>query len=348
MKRFPRLSETFILDEILRLEAAGLHIAVDSLKDPGDQPRHPQFDRVRAHVRYVSRSGNQAQAVARRATEGGFDRIHAHFATLSTEVAISAGRLAGLPVTATFHARDIFHRDYAPSVATKLASLSAVVTVSRYNADHLRSFTTGTPVHVVYNGVDDTPQPGPNPSGPVLCVARLVSKKGIDVLIRAIGVLARRGVNRELVIVGEGELRGRLEDLARRLGVEDRVRFAGALTKPDVERAYAEASMFVLPCRIDEFEDRDGMPTVLGEAMRHGLPVVSTDVIGIPELVRHGETGLLVDPDDPAAVADAISRLDRDLVAAAELGRKGADHAAALLDPRVATDSLLEIFGGRV
>ena len=128
------------------------------------------------------------------------------------------------------------------------------------------------------------------------------------------------------------------------LGLADRVVFHGALAGPDVDAAYARASAFALPCRVDEDGDRDGLPTVLGEAMARGLPVVSTDLVGIPELVRHEETGLLVPPDDVPALAAALHRLREDDVLANRLARDGRDFAADLLDPKRSTDDLLRVF----
>lgn len=350
LKRFPRLSETFILDELLRLEALGMGIGVDSLKNPEDQPTHPQLAALAAEVRYLPKRDIPTQALmtARRALEEGFTHIHAHFATSATEVAVAAGSASGLPVTATFHAKDIFHREYAPGLAGRVAGVTAVVTVSEYNAAHLRRVLPGTPVNVIYNGVGAVPCAAAVPGGPVLAVARLVPKKGLDLLVRAAAELADRGRPIRVKIVGDGPLRGDLERLAVRTGVAGSIEFTGPLTRPDVDAAYREASMFVLPCRIDEDDDRDGMPTVLGEAMRRGLPVVSTDLIGIPELVRHRETGLLAEPENPTALADAIDELRRDPVLAAELAEKGAAHAERLLDPVHATATLAELFrGGR-
>ncbi|MGF1667043.1 MAG: glycosyltransferase family 4 protein [Acidimicrobiia bacterium] len=346
LKRFPRLSETFILDELLRLEAAGVEVAVDSLKAPEAQPSHPQLARLEAEVRYLPSKGRatQSQMVARRALEGGFTVIHAHFATSATEVAVDAGAAAALPVTATFHAKDIFHRQYAPGLAQRVSGVSAVVTVSEYNAAHLARVLPGTPVEVIYNGVGAVPRAAATPDGPVLAVARLVPKKGLDLLVRATALLAVRGHEIPVMMVGDGPLRGELETLAADLGVAGLVTFTGPLTRPEVDAAYAAASMFVLPCRIDADGDRDGMPTVLGEAMRRGLPVISTNIIGIPELVRSGETGMLVEPENPAAVADAIAGLRDDPAGAAELARKGAAHAAALLDPAAATAALVKLF----
>ncbi|MGF1617565.1 MAG: glycosyltransferase family 4 protein [Acidimicrobiia bacterium] len=352
LKRFPRLSETFILDELLRLESAGIEVAVDSLKAPEGQPTHPDLASLKAEVRYLpgEEVGTHALMVARRALDGDFSGIHAHFATSATAVAVAAGAIAGLPVTATFHAKDIFHEQYAPGLPDRVSGVTAVVTVSEYNAAHLARVLPGTPVKVIYNGVGAVPHVRANPAGPVLAVARLVPKKGLDLLVRATALLAALGREIPVVIVGDGPLRGELEKLAVELGVCELVAFTGALTRPDVDAAYAAASMFVLPCRIDPDGDRDGMPTVLGEAMRRGLPVISTDIIGIPELVRPGETGVLVDPESPASLAAAIAALLDDPVGAAELARKGAAHAAALLDPAAATLALVRLFeevGGR-
>jgi glycosyltransferase involved in cell wall biosynthesis len=121
--------------------------------------------------------------------------------------------------------------------------------------------------------------------------------------------------------------------------------FHGALAGPDVDAAYARASVFALPCRVDEDDDRDGLPTVLGEAMARGLPVISTDLVGIPELVHHEETGLLVPPDDVDALAAALVRLGEDVDLADSLARAGRDFAADLLDPKRSTDDLLRVFG---
>ncbi len=347
LKRFPRLSETFILHEVLRLEAAGVLIGIDSLRDPEPGPLHPQLARLGAEVRHLPRTSldEQARLVAARAVAGGFDQIHAHFATSAAEVAGMAGAIAGIPVTVTAHAKDIYHEEYAPGLARRLVGAAAVVTVSEYNAAHLRQILT-QPVHVVYNGVAVSHHLEPRPTGPVLCVARLVPKKGIDVLIRAAGLLAAAGSPCDVEIVGDGPLQAELESLAAAIGLSNSVRFLGALSAPGVDAAYGRCSMFALPCRIDGSGDRDGMPTVLGEAMQRGIAVVSTDLVGIPELVRNGETGLLVPPDDPFALAGALDLLGRDPRLTAEIAAKGRAHAARLLDPAEATTALQAVFAG--
>jgi glycosyltransferase involved in cell wall biosynthesis len=345
LKRFPRLSETFILHELLGLEAAGVEIGVDSLRHPEPGPVHPALLRLAANVRHLPRVplAVQARLVAARAVAGGFRQIHAHFATSAAEVAVMAGAVSGLPVTVTAHAKDIYHREYGPGLAGRLAGATAVVTVSEHNAAHLRA-ALAQPVHVVYNGVAAPPRVNPNPTGPVLCVARLVPKKGVDLLISAAGELASSGRPIDVEIVGDGPLREDLEALAASVGIEHRVHFLGAMAAPGVEAAYRRCSIFVLPCRIDAAGDRDGMPTVLGEAMRRGIPVVSTDLVGIPELVRNGETGVLVPPDDPDELARAIDELVCDPGRAADMAAKGREHAARMLDSATATRALLAVF----
>jgi glycosyltransferase involved in cell wall biosynthesis len=123
-------------------------------------------------------------------------------------------------------------------------------------------------------------------------------------------------------VIGDGPLLGELTALAESRGVADVVRFRGACSPEKVLEAYARCSLFALPCRIAADGDRDGLPTTLLEAMARGLPVITTNVIGIPELVRAGENGLLVPPDDPDALAEAVTSVRADAELAARLGRE--------------------------
>ncbi|MGD9754218.1 MAG: glycosyltransferase [Acidimicrobiia bacterium] len=383
LKRYPRLSETFIIRELLNLEAAGLTIGVDALLEPEEQPRHPELDAVRAEVRYLPRRPRRqpevlaahgrvarrhpagwARAVvgaARRHRQGDakawrrlghavlvadrIDRqqvthVHAHFATGAAEVARDAAAIAGCPFSVTAHAKDIFHADNAPELARRLHGAAGVVTVSRYNVAHLRT-VLDAPVHYVPNGMEAPPAHGPDPDGPLLCVARLVPKKGIDTLLRALAV---PGSTARLELVGDGPLRGELEALVAELGLVGRVRLLGSLPSDEVAERYRRCSMFVLACRVAADGDRDGMPTVLVEAMGRGVPVISTDVAGIAELVQHGRTGLLVPPDDPEALAAAIDKLAHDPALAADLGAAGRELVVHEFDPARAATLLREVF----
>lgn len=362
LKRFPRLSETFILREVLALEERGERVLIDSLLPPEKGPRHPELDGLaapvrllpghprlrewrvaRAHLRGAARSplrwlrlalraaGEreswrrfvQAGLVADRARREGVRHIHAHFATAAAVVARDAAALAGVPVTVTAHAKDVFHSDNAPLLPGRLHGVRAVVTVTDYNATHLRAVLRRTPVHLVRNGIDLGAPRQDAKDGPLLCVSRLVPKKGIDTLLASLPLLVPDRPHLQLELIGDGPLAETLRIRCRDLGIEDRVRFRGALPSGEVQEALRRCALLVLPCRIDGSGDRDGLPTVLVEALACGTPVVTTDILGLPELVRHGETGLLVPPDDPVSLAGAIRALLDDPVRAAALGAAG-------------------------
>ncbi len=390
LKRFPRLSETFVLHEMLGLEAAGDLVGVEALLPAEESPRHAALVRLRGTVRYLPRRPRrldpavfvallrvahrnprrcfgtaarvrrgqlrggwrrfaQAALVADRAGREGFDQIHAHFATAAAEVAVLAGQLSGLPVTVTAHAKDIHHRDNAPLLPIRLSRAAAVITVSAANAAHLRAELAGVPVHHVANC---TPLPdfaealGPDPAGAILTVCRLVPKKGLDVLLAAMAQLADSHPNLRLEILGDGPERAPLEAQVAQLGLGERVWFAGAVSAEDVTAAYGRTAMVVLPCRVGADGDRDGLPTVLVEAMGHGLPVISTELAGIPELVRHGYSGLLVAQDDPAALASAIAKLADNPDVAADLGREGRRAVEDQHDPAESTAALRAVLAG--
>lgn len=382
LKRFPRLSETFVLRELLGLEAAGERVVVASLLPPEQGLRHPELAALRATVHQIARKPRlrqprnllahlavgwrrpitwtrtalrarragtwvrfvQAGIVAREARRVGARHLHAHFVTAATEVARDAGALCGLPVTVTAHAKDIFHDENAPLVAARLDGVGAVVTVSEYNARHLRRIVPGLTVHAIGNGMPLEAPVSPTPGGPLLCVARLVPKKGIDTAIRACAVLAAKGRPLRFEIVGDGPLRSELEALAVELGVADHVRFLGACDSSGVAAAYGRCSMVVLPCRVDADGDRDGLPTVILEAMARGLPVISTDLVGIPELVDHERTGLIVGPDDPEALGVAIERFWDDPDLAARCGASARTVIASRHDPATTIALLRDAF----
>lgn len=384
LKRFPRVSETFVLREILWLEEAGERILIDSLLPVEDGPRHPELDGLHAPVRYLPRRPRlrqpkiarahfraaigaparwirlavrarrlgtwrrfvQAGLVAARILQEGVRHVHAHFVTGAAEVARDAGLLAGVPVTLTAHAKDIFRADNTPQLARRVEGVAAVVTVSEYNSRYLRRRLPGVPVHLIPNGASPAQEVLPRPDGPVLCVARLVPKKGIDVLIDAFTLLAGVLPDLHAEVLGGGPLADELAQLAGKRWVADRVRFLGPRPFDEVEAAYRRASMFVLPCRVAPDGDRDGMPVALTEAAARGLPLISTEVAGIPELVQHGETGLLVPPEDPSALATAIARLALDPPLARQLGKGARALVSERFDPGKSVRLIQALFAG--
>jgi colanic acid/amylovoran biosynthesis glycosyltransferase len=384
LKRYPRLSETFIVTELLGLEARRIELGIDALLPAEEGVRHRETGLVQAPVRYVPRRPRlrqrqvlsahlriarihpvrwtrlalarrgarwrrfvQAGIVAERARRERFTHLHAHFATASAEVARDAAALAGLPFTVTAHAKDIFHDDNEAHFAARVSGARTVVTVSHYNVDHLQRLLPGVPVAYIPNGMPLAElRRGVGGDGPVLCVARLVEKKGVDTLIAAMRELADAGspLELELDIIGSGPLSETLSNQIVDSGLAGRVRLLGSKNSDEVHAAYQRCSMFVLPCRIGADGDRDGMPTVILEAMSRGVPVVSTDVIGIGEVVRHRRTGLLVPPDDPAALAVAIGELATNHELAERLGATGWQLVAVEFNPSESAVALATVF----
>jgi glycosyltransferase involved in cell wall biosynthesis len=267
--------------------------------------------------------------------------LHAHFAHDTTTITWLASMMTGITFSFTAHAKDIYAERLNPRdlLRRKIRAASFVVTCTEVNRRHLRGLANGTPIHRVYHGLNDdfrryTEQHIASHRDTtdlsLLAVGRLVRKKGLDVFVEACGLLERRGVEFQASIVGEeddvGENFGVEKDLRQRISrlrLENRVRLLGQIGQPELHRHYRNATVFCLPCRVLDNGDRDGIPNVLLEAMSCGVPVVSTNVSGIPELIDDGRNGLLIPPDDPAALADAIQRLHEDRVLAQRLGRAG-------------------------
>lgn len=252
--------------------------------------------------------------------------IHAAWATYPATVAWFLSRLLDRPYSFTSRAHDIFVEDQM--LADKLASATLAITITRHNVRHLARWMPdgrARPLHVVHSALDLPNNPytraGRLPHR-LLSVGRLDPIKGYDVLLDALAELQRRGVEFESVVIGEGALRAELEAKRDALGLGGRVQFIGARPNAFVRQAMAEATLMVLPCVVTPEGNADGIPNVLTESMAAGLPVVSTRVSGIPELVDDGVSGRLVAPNDPLALADAVAALlgdaaSRDAFAAA-------------------------------
>lgn len=240
--------------------------------------------------------------------------VHAHFGHDPACVGLAAAGLARLPFTFTVHAHDIYLRNRGLGLRARKAD--RVITVCEYNVDQLLQRCPGlarSHISIVYCGVDPSmfvaAENHPRNGVPrVLSVGRLVAQKGFDVLITAVQELAVQGVEVDCEIAGRGPLLDELEALAKELGIESSVRFSGALLPPDVSERMARCDVFVLACRIDSTGNRDSMPVVIKEAMAAGVPVVSTDTVGIPEMVD-AMVGRLVPPDDAPSLARAIGEL---------------------------------------
>ena len=354
---WPRLSQTFVLTEIIALERLGLPLRIFSIKDPAEEPIHASVAQVRAKVTYLSlprrwkpivranlslacflpglyfKNLLQALRYRRPAVVRGFFQaayladllrrepvahLHAHFSTAPTLVAMFASELTGIPYSFTAHARDIYVDTQPELLRVEMQCAKTVITVSQYNQRHLSnqvSPPTNGKVQCIYNGLDlgqfrlRRPARFDSSVPVILSVARLVDKKGLGDLIAAARILRERGCSFHLEIIGSGPLEQVLRAQIEQLGLRNRVTLLGAQPQKMVRLAYQRADIFVLPCVVTAEGDRDGIPTVLVEAMASGVPVVSTPVSGIPELIDPERDGLLVEPNSPNLLADALERL---------------------------------------
>jgi colanic acid/amylovoran biosynthesis glycosyltransferase len=258
---------------------------------------------------------DQALELALLVRDRGITHLHAHFASLPTTVARLASLLTGVPYSFTAHAKDLFHADVDPEdLRKKLRDAHHIVTVSDFNARWLRERygVAATRLHRVYNGLDLSAFPFTDPRGRdrvVVGVGRLVEKKGFEVLLDACALARDRGAPFPCILVGTGQLEEELRARVAALDLQDLVEMAGAQPRHQVKQLMASAAVLAAPCVVGADGDQDGLPTVLLEAMALGTPCVSTDVAGIREVVRHGETGLLVPQRHPAALAEALLAL---------------------------------------
>ena len=386
LKGYPRLSETFIAQEIAALERRGLDILIVSLRRPTDARRHAVHDEIRAEVLYlpeyllleplrvlrswwkarrhpnfaavrslwlkdlardptpnrVRRFGQALVLAAELPAE--VERLHAHFLHTPASVTRYAAALLGLPWTGSAHAKDIWTTPEWEK-REKLASCEWLVTCTRANRDHLAALAPAGRVELVYHGIDLARFPpgkarSSTAAGPatILSVARLVEKKGTDVLLQALARMPPH-LDWRFVHVGGGPLKRRLERLARSLGIRARVEWRGALTQEELLGEYRKADIFALASRIAADGDRDGLPNVLAEAQSQSLACVATRVSGIPELLRDGQTGLVVEPDDPDALAHALASLIANPARRRALGQAGQSHVVK----NFAIDANLEV-----
>jgi colanic acid/amylovoran biosynthesis glycosyltransferase len=299
-----------------------------------------------ASLKYFLKAGVIADHVQRE----GLCHIHAHFASSAASVALDVHRLTGVPYSFTAHAKDIYRHELdIDHLRMKLDQARFAVTVSDYNRDHLARLGARHVVRI-YNGIDlrrFVPNGGAADEPPlVLAVGRLVEKKGFDVLIRACERLRAEGVRYRCLIVGKGELAHDLQTLISALDLEQHVELAGPLPREKLLDLFPRASVVAAPCVVGSDGNRDGLPTVLAEAMALKVPVVATPVTGIPELVEDGRTGLIVPERDPAALAAALRRLIEEPETARQLAEAGRARVERDFDLHVNVRELRTLFEG--
>jgi glycosyltransferase involved in cell wall biosynthesis len=278
--------------------------------------------------------------------------VHAHFVDRAATVALVASRLLGTTYSVTAHAREIYVNPAL--LRERIGEAAFAVTCTEYNRTYLRreiGERAASRLIRLYHGMDlgAARDAGADPEAErdprlILSVAQLWERKGLRFLVEACGLLRDRGTVFRCEIIGEGPQRPELQALVDRLGLADHVVLTGALPFPEVVARYRRASVFVLPCIVTEEGDRDGIPNVILEAMASGLPVVSTPVSGIPEVVRDLDTGLSVPERDAAGIADAVHRLFGDPELASGMADRARELVRAEFDLDRNVDRLLEQF----
>ncbi|UTI62273.1 glycosyltransferase [Paraconexibacter antarcticus] len=372
---FPRLSETFVLNELLDLERRGVQLHIFALRHPEEIIEQDLVADLRARVDYLddaqpartiavraahaalllhgrdrylsgvaeivaspdfSRARfKQAALLAHRMLRLGAPPVYIHFAHKPATIGRFAALLAGTPYAMSAHAKDVWLTP-VKELRAKVRGAEAVLACTQESRDHLQALAgSHTPVHLIHHGVEVPPAARPEPANDVpivLAVGRLVEKKGYDTLLRAAALLRDRSVSFRLRIAGDGPSWGGLQRLVHELHLDDVLTFLGPLEAAEVRAEYDRADVFALACRQLADGDRDGLPNVLVEAMVRGLPVVATTLPGIQEAVQHGESGLLVAPDEPVALADALQRALADPGLRAALGAAARTSATASFD----------------
>jgi glycosyltransferase involved in cell wall biosynthesis len=408
LRSYPRLSQTFILNEILALERIGVSIQVFALTNPHEKVVQMQVDQVQAPVHYLDEdiqprslrnmlhenaqiawshlkgylrslvyiAANRGidkgytassrwecflQAVHltyllilnERSTGKKIDHLHAHFAHDPALIAYLVHRIAGIPFSFTAHARDLYQVP-EKALTDRIRRAKAVITCCNANMEYLNRIAPSqqSKFSLVYHGVNLKDfQPGSNTGTGstlkdplILSVGRLVEKKGFQDLLQALLIVKRRGEGFQCVIYGDGPLGKQLTAWINEHGLAPQVKLMGDCTQQELISIYQNATLFILTPVQTEDGDRDGIPNVIVESMAVGLPVITTAVSGIPELVENNQNGLLYQPHDVEGIASGIIELLRNAEKRRQLGSAASKKVAEQFDITRAARQLKTLF----
>lgn len=276
--------------------------------------------------------------------------IHSQWIHSGGTVAMYGAWLLGVPFSFTGHAADLFRERAA--LADKIRRADFIICISNFHREFfLANGARPEQLHIAYCGIDTTSfSPSPRKRQPgqrfqIRSSGRLVEKKGFDYLIRACRILRDRGVDFECLIGGSGPLQSELSRLIEELGLGDCVSMTGqALKQEDIPTFMHGGDVYCLPCVWASDNDVDGLPQMLMEAMACGLPVISTRLVGIPDLIIHEQTGLLVEPNQAEPIADALQRAKDDPELSARMAEAGRKFVIERFDLTNCLDPLLNQF----
>ena len=395
LKGYPRISETFISNEIRLLEEQGITVHIFSMRNPRESFTHKSVEAIKAEVTYLPeafwlylhrflwpnlstalkypqgylralslacrrfrRNGNfmtfkhffQAAYLVYHAQGKNIAHLHAHFAHSPTSVAMFSSEISGIPFSFTAHAKDIYTSD-REQIAEKIGKARFVVTCTKYNKQYLEELVDHRQtVHCVYHGIDlalffaHAVQRTPAPPYTFLTIARLVEKKGIPDILKALALLMQEGFPFRYVLIGDGDDKERVQSQIQDLGLAGHVTLTGTLAHEQVLEQFQQADCFVLGCKIAGSGDRDGIPNVMAESMAMGVPVVNTPVSGVPELIENEHTGMLVNATDPQEFARTLKRIVTDLDLRAHIIPAARERVRQVFDNKQLIGELISLY----
>ncbi len=374
LDKFPRISETFILNEIIALKQTGHTVIIaanepckgrfhegirkynllDDTIYPSEKPNFSGYengtqkaldflpklfkDFIRRPFRTIETAYKawemssdiwiflDSYLLARQIKDSNIDIVHAPYAYLRhLEMAALLSDLFCVPFTYTFRSEDLYVEGRGEKKMRLVKRPSKTITISDYNRSNCMKKYGIRNAAIIHDSIDVYKfQPSEvKKSRKIICICRFIECKGVEYLIEACRILNGRGEDFTCALIGGGPLKDRYERLIRDYGLQEIITIKGFLTQEEVKKELDDSMIFVLPCVVLENGEKDILPNVLKEAMAMEIPVVTSDICGIEELVRHNENGLLVPSRDSAAVADAIEKLLKSGELRERLGKKG-------------------------
>jgi len=265
-------------------------------------------------------------SLARQAQEIGLTHLHAWWGNGPATAAWTASQLTGIPFSFSTWAGDVFPPDGA--LQEKIQAAQWVRSTCQTFVPHLEHFADGkTEIHLIYNGQDPDrfPHAAPKLQTPLrlLALGRFVPKKGYEHALKAVALLRDAGQSVSLTLAGDGPQKRKLKKRIRELDLQNQVHMAGFVPRDRVPELFQQCDVFLMPSQVDPHSDRDGIPNVIMEALLSGIPVVGSDVGAIGELIQNDQTGFLLPPGNPQAIADAIQAIGQDPAKALSMAEAG-------------------------
>ena len=353
---FPKLSETFVLNEIIELMERGIQVRIVALRNPFEATINQKIftHGLLGNTKWVGAGSSKIflNPTAIRVNYGDVDIIHSHFAAKAAEVGARIARILDLPVTIVAHAHELFQSPKIHKVRRLMSKVAAIITPSEYNRSYIYH-TIGhqeANVHVIHATINAEEfvaannHEGGRVGKRIISIGRLVEKKGFEYLIAAMPKILAKHPDTLLHLVGSGLLKDALTRQAKELGIFANVCFEGDRPNEDCAFLLSQSDVAVLPCIIADDGDRDVCPLTLQESMAMGLPVVSTSVASIPELVDDQVSGILVPGRDAESLAVAIIKLIDNRELARQMGLKGREKIEKEFNIKTQVDCLLGVW----